>query len=154
MKKFTVYCERDLSFLADAFLSEINCNCPVACEVVFTDEGEIRRLNRELRSVDSVTDVLSFPSLDGIKGRRITRKGHCEDVDEQGNLFLGSVAVCEKRAAEQAEEYGHGYERELYYLITHGVCHLLGYDHTDDAERAEMRAAEERVLARAGLSRE
>lgn len=74
-------------------------------------------------------------------------------MDEEGNLFLGSIAICTKRAEEQAEEYGHGYERELNYLLTHGLFHLLGYDHMNDTDKAEMRAREERVMNKLGLTR-
>ena len=62
--------------------------------------------------------------------------------------------VCCERAKEQAEEYGHSYERELHYLLTHGVMHCLGYDHETDGERAEMREKEEQILKKMGIVRE
>lgn len=68
--------------------------------------------------------------------------------------MIGSVAVCVKRAEEQAEEYGHSYQRELHYLLVHGIMHCLGYDHLTDEERAEMREREEFILAKLGISRE
>ncbi len=154
MKSFEIYCgQADFSRLAAAFLPEINCSCPLACEIVFADENGIRELNNSSRGVDSVTDVLSFPTLEGICGKRIVKSRHISDVDEQGNLFLGSIVICEKRAREQAEEYGHSYERELHYLAAHGVCHLLGYDHIEEDDKAEMRAVEERVLSSIGITR-
>ena len=55
---------------------------------------------------------------------------------------------------EQAEEYGHSFERELYYLLVHGIMHCLGYDHMTDEERAEMREKEEQVLKKLGITRE
>ena len=58
------------------------------------------------------------------------------------------------RAEEQAEEYGHGYDRELHYLAVHGLCHLLGYDHMTDEDKPEMRAKEERVLEKMNLKRD
>ena len=67
---------------------------------------------------------------------------------------MGSIAICRERAAEQAEEYGHSLKRELYYLAVHGLCHLLGYDHETEADRAEMRAREESVLGTMGIGRE
>lgn len=75
-------------------------------------------------------------------------------MDELGNLLVGSIAVCLDKAREQAEEYGHSFERELHYLIVHGVFHCLGYDHIDDGDRAEMRAKEEAVLGKLGIKRE
>ena len=68
--------------------------------------------------------------------------------------MIGSVAVCCARARAQAEEYGHSYERELHYLLVHGIMHCLGFDHETDEERAEMREAEEKVLQRLGITRE
>ncbi|MBQ9081399.1 MAG: rRNA maturation RNase YbeY [Clostridia bacterium] len=139
----------------EAALGEfIDSDVPVAAEVVFVDGEEIRRLNREQRNIDSVTDVLSFPALDEIKGTAFRKKDFPLEIDEAGNLFLGSVVICRQRAKEQAEEYGHSYERELHYLLVHGVMHCLGYDHMEESEKAEMRAAEESVLEKVGITRE
>ena len=124
-----------------------------ALELVLVDEEEIRRLNREVRGVDRVTDVLSFPSLDGIEGEKLLADEHADELDEEERLFLGSIAICEKRAREQAEEYGHSFERELNYLTVHGVLHCLGYDHETEEEKREMREKEEAIMARMGLSR-
>lgn len=129
-------------------------DAPLLVEVLLVDEEEIRRLNREQRNTDRVTDVLSFPSMDGIKGLPLLREEHPEELDEKGRLFLGSVVLCEKRAQEQAEEYGHSFERELYYLTVHGCMHCLGYDHERDEERAEMREREEFVLKKMKLTRD
>ena len=118
------------------------------------DEDEIRRLNRENRGVDSVTDVLSFPNLDGIKGKVLRKKDFPLDYDEDERaLFLGSVAICKERAKEQAEEYGHSKERELCYLFTHSLFHLLGYDHMTEEDKQEMREKEESVLNALGITR-
>ena len=127
---------------------------PLSIEFVFVDEEEIRRLNRELRNTDKVTDVLSFPSLDDIKGEDLYAEDFPYEIDEEGNLMIGSVAVCVKRAQEQAEEYGHSFERELHYLLVHGIMHCLGYDHMTDEEKAEMREKEEWVLGKLGITRE
>ena len=75
------------------------------------------------------------------------------DIDENGNLFIGSIAICLRRAEEQAEEFGHSGERELNYLAAHGICHLLGYDHMTEEDKSVMREKEEQVLHRAGYSR-
>ena len=69
-------------------------------------------------------------------------------------LYLGSVAVCKKRAQEQAEEYGHSLAREMGYLIVHGALHCLGYDHEREEDKREMREREERVMERLDLRRE
>lgn len=154
MCEFKIYCgEYDFSSLSQAFCGEAECDCALSLEIMFTDEDGIRELNSRTRGVDSVTDVLSFPSLDEILGKSLKKSDYPADLDEDGNLFIGSIAICTKRAREQAEEYGHSYMRELFYLATHGVCHLLGYDHMTDGDRAAMREAEERVLAKLNLQR-
>lgn len=139
--------------LARALKRTAWANAPLALELLIVDEEEIKRLNREQRCVDKVTDVLSFPSMDGIKGKTVYKEEHGELIDEKGRIFLGSIVICEKRAREQAEEYGHPFERELHYLAVHGVLHCLGYDHETEEERAEMRQKEEEILSRMGLVR-
>ncbi|MGN1062638.1 MAG: rRNA maturation RNase YbeY, partial [Candidatus Scatosoma sp.] len=137
----------------EAMRSFVQTNVPLKVECVFVGEEEIRALNREKRGTDKVTDVLSFPELDGIKGKKILKKDYPYDLDEEGALLLGSIAVCTKRAKEQAEEYNHSYRRELHYLIVHGILHCLGYDHTEENEKAEMREKEEKILGAMGITR-
>ena len=131
----------------------VDADIPLAVEVVFVDEQEIRSLNAQTRGVDKVTDVLSYPALDEIKGKKLSKKDYPYSLDEEGNLLVGSIAVCVKRAKEQAEEYGHSYERELHYLIVHGVMHCLGYDHEQEEDKAEMRQQEEFILNKLGITR-
>ena len=146
--------EADCVRLSSALEGLAEGDVPLLAELLIVDEEEIRRLNREQRNTDKVTDVLSFPTMEGIKGEPILSEEHGEELDEEGRLVLGSVVICTKRAKEQAEEYGHSYERELYYLAVHGVLHCLGYDHETEEERAEMRAKEEQVMQKLGLKRE
>lgn len=150
-----IQCEEiNFDTLAAAFEGEFKADCDLSSEVVIVGEDEIRRLNSEIRNIDKVTDVLSFPSLDGIRGKTLSKKEYPADCDEDGNLFIGSIAVCEAKAKEQAEEYGHSFERELNYLVTHGIFHLLGYDHMTEEDKSEMREREERVLKKLNLTRE
>lgn len=154
MNDFKIYCDDlDFSSLAQAFGGEVKSDCTLSLEIIFTEEEEMRGLNARTRGVDSVTDVLSFPALDGISGKELKKGDYPADVDEEGNLFIGSIAICKKRAEEQAEEYGHGIKRELFYLAAHGVCHLLGYDHMTDGDKAAMREVEERVLTKINILR-
>lgn len=129
-------------------------DCTLCAELSLVSGEEIQALNREFRACDRVTDVLSFPAMDGIKGSFLSSKEHPFEVDEAGRLFLGSIAICTSRAKEQAEEYGHSYERELYYLAVHGILHCLGYDHETEEEKSEMRAREEEVMRTLNLTRE
>lgn len=158
--EFQIYCDDEEIFscekaraLEKGLLGVTASDIPLAVEVCFVGEQEIRRLNGETRGVDKVTDVLSYPALDNVKGKTLRKKDFPLDVDENGNLFIGSIAVCVERAREQAEEYGHSMEREVHYLIVHGVMHCLGYDHMTDEEKAEMREKEELVLGKLGILR-
>lgn len=150
-----INCEQlDFSALAEAFGGEFEADCDLSCEVVIVDENEILRLNSEVRHIPKITDVLSFPTLEGVRGKYLHAEEYVTELDEDDNLFIGSIAVCEKRAKEQSAEYGHPFERELNYLVTHGVLHLLGYDHMTDEDKSEMRVREERILSKMNLARE
>ena len=144
----------EITALEGAFSDVVTADCPLAFEFLLVDEEEIQRLNRETRSMDKVTDVLSYPSLDDIKGEPLKKDDYPYELDEEDRLFMGSVVVCLQRAKEQAEEYGHSLERELHYLLTHGVLHCLGYDHMTDEDKAEMREREEYILKKLGIVRE
>ena len=150
-EEMSAECVQALEKALDGF---VKSDVKLAFEIVFVDEKEIQDLNRETRGLDKVTDVLSYPTLDGIKGKALSKKDYPYDLDEDGNLCVGSIAVCVKRAKELAEEYGHSYARELHYLIVHGVLHCLGYDHMVDEDKAEMRANEEKILQKLGITRE
>jgi probable rRNA maturation factor len=120
---------------------------PVRLTVTLTDDREIRQLNLRHRGLDRPTDVLSFPLV-----------GEGDDGDDfilppDQPRELGDVVVSYPRAVAQAGEYGHSVLRELGYLVAHGLLHILGHDHEDEAERRVMRAREEAALADVGLVR-
>ena len=122
---------------------KVDFDCEV--EVIIADEQTIRELNNETRGIDRVTDVLSFPMFDDV----------CDaEPEADGFVFLGSMVICEKRALEQAGEYGHSPVREVSFLAVHSILHLLGYDHElgEDEER-EMFAKQEAVLSKMGITR-
>ena len=66
---------------------------------------------------------------------------------------LGDIVISLEKVKEQAEEYGHSFERELSYMIVHGFYHLMGYDHIEEADKVEMRAKEEAVLEKLNIKR-
>ena len=109
-----------------------------ALTVTVTDDEAVRELNRLHRGKDAVTDVLSFPLVGDDPAAFVLPPGVPTP--------LGDVVVAFERCREQAREYGHAFERELAYLVTHGVLHLLGHDHEDEEQRLLMRAREEEVL--------
>lgn len=148
------FTEQEKEWLCAALEGLVESDLPLALELLIVSEEEIRALNNRERGIDRVTDVLSFPTMEDIKGVPLTSEEHAEELDEEDRLLIGSVVICKKRAEEQAEEYGHSYERELYYLAVHGVLHCLGYDHETEEERAEMREREEAVMKKLGLTRE
>ena len=155
MCNLTIYCDEfDFSAVGKAFEGEFESDAPLAAEIVFVSADEIKDLNCRFREKDAVTDVLSFPTLDGIRGKAIHKADFPYDIGGNGEIFIGSIAICKERAQEQAEEYGHSYNRELHYLVVHGLCHLLGYDHIEEADKVQMRALEEKVLGKMGITRE
>ena len=103
--------------------------------VVLTDDEHIQELNRKYRGSDRPTDVLAFSQIEGEQA-----KAQAERV------ALGDVVISVDTAERQAAEQGHALENELDLLIIHGVLHLLGYDDEMEADAAEMRWHEKRIL--------
>ncbi|MEE1106709.1 rRNA maturation RNase YbeY [Macrococcoides canis] len=132
--------ERLLIFAADQ--EGIDEEAEVA--VSFVDEDEIQAINKAYRNKDAVTDVISFALEEG------------EDDFEMPDAprVLGDIIICVKRAKEQAEEYGHSFERELGFLSLHGLLHLLGYDHMNEADEARMFGRQDEILNAFGLRRD
>jgi len=131
----------------EAALKEEGVCSDTELSVSFVGLDEIHELNRQYRGVDRPTDVLSFPMYE--RGEIPSE----EDLEEGESIELGDVVICTDKAKEQAEEYGHSYERELMYLFVHSIFHLLGYDHEDEEEKKEMREKEELVMTELGITR-
>ena len=114
--------------------------------VTFVDNAEIHALNREFRDKDKPTDVLSFPLFEADEGF---------EVDPAiGAVALGDIVISAERAAEQAEEYGHSFAREVCFLAVHSTLHLLGYDHeVSEEDEKYMNETQEEILAKMGLRR-
>lgn len=115
----------------------------VEVSVTLVNDQQIRELNSQYRSKDSVTDVLSFPM--GENG--------VYDIDPNtGAKILGDIVISMETATEQAERFGHTLQREVGYLTAHSMLHLLGYDHEDNGlQRMRMREKEEEVMTQLGL---
>ena len=112
----------------------------VEVSISFVDMEEIRELNRVYRKKDEITDVLSFPQY-----------GSPRDIPKEGKVSIGDVVLCTEQALLQADDLGHSPERELVYLFTHSIFHLLGYDHKVDEEKERMRDVEETIMSKVGL---
>lgn len=118
---------------------------PCEVDVSVTNDAGIHAINLDMRQVDRPTDVLSFPVFDLQPGELPDE----EDADPGTGLIpLGDMVLSLERVQVQAKEYGHSNRRELAYLVTHSILHLLGYDHLDEgAMKAQMRKREEEILA-------
>lgn len=135
--------EKLIEDCAKAALSEEGITDDAELSVTFTDNENIRKLNSEFRGIDRETDVLSFPLGDG--------EFECDP--DNGAILLGDIVISLERAAAQAEEYGHSFRREVAFLITHSLFHLLGYDHMNEDEEREMFSKQEKVLEKLGIVR-
>ena len=131
--------------LAKVLYKELKQQANFKVELVFQDGESMQSLNMSTRGVDSVTDVLSYPSMEGIKGLVLTPE-QCKTELEGKYIFMGSIVLCEEKIRAQAEEYGHSEEREKEYLILHGLLHLFGYDHMTEEDKKEMREKEKQVM--------
>ena len=100
--------------------------------IAFVNNEKIKELNNKFRNINEETDVLSFP------------------MDEE---ILGDIIISAEKALSQSKDYGHSFKREICYLVTHGILHLLGYDHKTDGEKKEMRKKEERILKELEIKR-
>ena len=127
------------------------------CEinVLVTDDAGIREINRTSRSIDSATDVLSFPMFELAPGELPADWTEYEDPDT-GLVPLGDMCISLERAIAQAKEFGHTTRREVGYLTIHSMLHLLGYDHLDEGpQKRQMRAREEAIASEIpGMSRD
>lgn len=138
--------ERLIEMCAVGALEEEEIEDDAEVSVTLVDNETIRELNNEHRGIDRATDVLSFPMGD--------EEGFEVDPDTDA-ILLGDIVISLERAKEQAEEYGHSYRREVAFLLTHSLFHLLGYDHVNSEEEEKiMFAKQEKVLQKLCISRE
>ncbi|BBD89891.1 MULTISPECIES: rRNA maturation RNase YbeY [Staphylococcus] len=123
-----------------------NIESDAELSVTFVDKDEIQNINKVYRDKDKVTDVISFaleedePDID-MNDLEIPR-------------VLGDIIICTDVAQEQAESYGHSFERELGFLALHGFLHLLGYDHMTEDDEKEMFGRQDAILNSYGLTRD
>ncbi len=105
--------------------------------VVLTGDERLHELNREYLGIDAPTDVLSFAA---------------SEIDpDTHKAYLGDVLISVPRAEAQARAAGHSLEAEVQLLVVHGVLHLLGYDHADEAQRSRMWSVQDEILESVGL---
>ena len=134
--------EEKINQVAAICLREEQLPEDIEVDLLFVDNEAIREMNLEYRDKDSATDVLSFPMYEPD-----------EEIDDEEEVLLGDIVISLERAQEQCEEYGHSLEREVMYLLVHGLLHLAGYDHMEEEDKKVMRAQEEKLLAQIGAIR-
>ena len=125
--------------------------------VRIVDDEAIRILNRDMRGIDRITDVLSFPTVSypaGRTARSCPKRLRREYDPSLSCVNLGDCVINLPQARRQAAEYGHSLTRELSYLTAHSAFHLMGYDHMNEEERRVMRDMEEKALNRVGITRD
>ena len=143
-----IACEELAEQVIETALDYIGCPYETQVNLLLTQNEQIHEMNREFREIDRPTDVLSFPMIDYPEPGTFD---FLEEVDdcfdpESGELILGDIVISKEKVLEQAEEFGHSFEREILYLFVHSVLHLLGYDHMEEGEKKVMRAREEKIM--------
>lgn len=139
-EKFNFEEEKISDFIKDILKNEYESDKDIYVSILVTNNEEIQVINREYRDKDMPTDVISF--------------AYNETENEGFYDVLGDIVISHDKVMEQAEEYGHSIEREFYYVLLHGVLHLLGYDHIDEEDKKEMREKEEEILNSYNIRRE
>lgn len=142
------HCSKELrELITNCCIAVLECeqfDSPASVDITLVSNRRIREYNREFRNIDRETDVLSFPM--GENGEY--------DVDPETECcLLGDIVISLEKAASQAEEYGHSFEREVGFLTVHSMLHLLGYDHIEEPDGDIMRAHEKKALDKIGLTR-
>ena len=112
--------------------------------VILTTPNQIQEMNNTYRKINKATDVLSFPMFE---------KDEIPNIISEIEEPLGDIVISIEKVKQQAEEYGHSFERELAYMVVHGFYHLMGYDHIELVDRTEMRAKEEIILNKLNITR-
>lgn len=136
--------------LTEAFHEEKLDKLNVYLNIILTNPTTIQETNKKYRGVDRATDVLSFPMFEREEVQRMVAEGQ----PFPGAEALGDIMISIPKVEEQAQEYGHSFERELAYMLIHGFYHIMGYDHMEAEEKKEMRAKEEKVLNKLQIVRE
>lgn len=139
-------------YIKDIVTNALNINNlfvdTICISIQSASKEEIRKLNFEYRNIDRSTDVLSFPIFEKYEIENLKDMEEDKKIKE---LELGDIILCLDIIKEQSVEYQTGLLRELLYMITHGVCHLLGFDHIVEEDKKEMRELEEKILDSLGV---
>lgn len=128
--------KKDFSVIAKRTEEVLKIEKEYSASVIFVDSEEIHEINKTYRNIDRPTDVISFALMDSEDNYEMM-----EDTYELGDIFINIEAI-----RNQAKEYGHSLKREVCFLFTHGLLHLLGYDHMEEDEETEMFGLQDVIL--------
>lgn len=142
--------QRAISALLEIAAAKLDLPEDTEMSITFMDNAGIQEINREYRDKDQPTDVISFANEEVLEDELTIDFGE-DQLDLPRDL--GDIMISIERAAEQAESYGHSFERELGFLAVHGFLHLNGYDHMTDEEEKEMFGLQKEILDAYGLER-
>lgn len=134
-----------LEFAADRLSLEVDAEI----SVTIVDNNRIQEINKTYRNKDYATDVISFAMEDETEDDWL----NSDEVEIDLPRVLGDLFISIDKTVEQADEYGHSFERELGFLVVHGLLHLNGYDHMTETDEKEMFALQEIILKEYGLER-
>ena len=135
--------EEDFTAIIEQALKTLEIEDDVEVSCVLVDDERIHEINREYRHIDRSTDVISFAMEDN-------DQFYVEGMPRT----LGDIFISVDHAKKQAEEYGHSLRREMCFLFTHGILHLLGYDHMTDEQEKEMFGLQDEILGALSIERE
>lgn len=136
-------------------LDTYHCPYEAQVDILLVDNAMIQQINRDNRTIDAPTDVLSFPMLEYKTAADFSFLDDVEDCFDldTGELVLGDIVISLEKVREQALEYNHSETREFAFLIAHSMLHLFGYDHIDATEREDMEQRQEKILTAKGYIR-
>lgn len=135
--------------LTQCFQEEKMENTKLSITIILTTPENIQKVNKEYRNIDYATDVLSFPMFEKEELDLKIENGDFEHEDT-----LGDIIISMQKVEEQANEYGHSFEREFSYMLVHGFYHLMGYDHIQEEDKIKMRQKEDQILADLKVTRD
>ena len=143
----------DLKQVYNKVASVFNLPETVQVNLNFVTEKQIQKLNKETRSIDKVTDVLTYPYIDLKVGETLNLEDYKFNINlEDNTLTISDIYICLARAEEQAKEYNHSLRREVCFLLCHGLLHTLGYDHIEKQDAQIMEQKQEEILNSLGAS--
>lgn len=134
---YDVFKDFDVEMIIKSVISKIeeihNINTTHYVSFIIVNNEEIHSINKTYRNIDRPTDVITFANIDSIEDRTLPKE-------------LGDIFISYEKTVEQAKEYNHSVKREFAFLVTHGLLHILGYDHMDELDEKEMFSMQDKIL--------